>query len=83
MFYQISSKPNCKNAAAGIVSSTSSTIYVRMSYSLFFCCKIYPIVVHNIKINICAAFSHNKFYYFRQYKLHVSAVLTLLRHLRT
>ena len=49
----------------------------------FFFCGIHPVVLYHIKTDIRAAISHNKFYWFRQYMLHVSVVLTVLMHLNT
>jgi len=46
-------------------------------------CGIHPIVVYHIKTEKRAAVKHNKFYSFCQYMLHVSVVLTILRHMNT
>jgi len=45
--------------------------------------KIHPIVVCHIKTDICAAVNYDSFCKTCQYKLHVSIVLNIFRHLNT
>jgi len=48
---------------------------------MYFFVEFIPFIYIVCRSDIHAAVNQNKFYYFRQYVLHVSVVMTILKHL--
>jgi hypothetical protein len=67
-----------------MIFATDSVVKrISLFFIYLFCWKIHPVVAHHNKTDIRLAFSHNKWYQSRQYLLHVSVVLNIIRHLNT